>query len=109
MPCSVPVFPVAAIKQIVIVSVLQVKPGLEKPVLDELRALIHKSREEAGCLLFDLYRRAGDSSQIFLHEAWESRDAQEAHATNPHTSRFRVGVNRCLEHPIEAFEVEEIA
>jgi quinol monooxygenase YgiN len=91
------------------VSVIDVKPGHEKLVEIELRALLKRSRREAGCLLFDVYRPRENTCRLFLHEVWESRDAFEAHSTDLHTGHFRAAVSRYLERPIEAFEVQEFA
>jgi quinol monooxygenase YgiN len=95
-------------KHISVVYALYGKPGLEKLLLDELRALIQRSRKEAGCLLFDLYRLTGDHSRFFLHEVWKNHDALEVHSSNFHTTRFRAEAAHYLKRPVEIFEVEEI-
>jgi quinol monooxygenase YgiN len=93
---------------VLLVVSLRVKHGFEVLVSDELSQLVHKSRLETGCLLFDVYRLADNPARLFLHEVWETRDALEAHASNLHTSRFRTAVNSYLERPIERFEVQEV-
>ncbi len=108
MPSSIANQSVLSQEQVILVSVLHAKPGFEKLILEELLKLIHFSRQEAGCLIFDLYRVAGNEARIFLHEVWESRDAFEAHSSNFHTTRFRASVSRHLERPAEVLEIEEI-
>lgn len=95
-------------KQVNVVYALYGKPGLDKLLLDELRPLIQRSRKEAGCLLFDLYRLTSDRSRFFLHEVWKNHDALEVHSSNFHTTRLRAEVAHYLRRPVEIFEVEEI-
>lgn len=84
------------------------KPGFEQMVHDELSALIRKSRLEAGCLHFDLYRLADNRFCFFLHAVWENPDTLEAHSTSRHVSQFRAAVMRYLEIPIAMYELQEI-
>jgi quinol monooxygenase YgiN len=108
MLSSKPASPAIGGKHVIIVLLLHLKPGREALVLEDTRSVRDRSRREAGCLLFDIYRLADDPGQLFLHEVWESRDAMEAHASNFHTSRFRAAINAYLEDPIQTFEVLEI-
>jgi quinol monooxygenase YgiN len=89
-------------------SVLEARQGTEHLLIEELRSLVRASRKEAGCLVFDLYRIAGRPSAFALHEVWEPHQAIEAHASNFHTTRFRMTVERYLASPIEVFELEEL-
>ena len=103
-----PVVPIFPGQHVIVVFLLHLRAGHGEFVLEELRSVLELSRKEAGCLLFDVYRLAGDPAQLFLHEVWESRNALEAHASNLHISRFRAAVNSYLERPIERFEVLEV-
>ena len=90
------------------VSVFEAKQGFEQLLLEELRILVRLSRQEVGCLVFDVYRIAGRSFTFALHEVWETREAMEAHARNFHTTHFRIGAERYLARPIETLELEEL-
>ena len=92
----------------IFVYLLCVKPGFEEMVHDELLTLRHKSRLEAGCLHFDLYRLADNRFYFLLHEVWEGQDALEAHATSRHTTQFRATVMRYLEQPIAVYQLYEV-
>lgn len=94
--------------QAILVYRLCAKPGFEQMVHDELSALIRRSRLEAGCLHYDLYRLADNRFCFFLHAVWESPDALEAHSTSRHVTRFRATVVRYLELPIAAYQFEEV-
>ena len=96
-------------RQAVFVTVFYPKLGFEALLLDQLRAWIKKSRDQAGCRIFDLYRRPGNSAALYLHEVWENWNSFEAHASSFQTSRFRADVLRYLNRPIEVVQVEEIS
>jgi quinol monooxygenase YgiN len=89
-------------------SVLEAGEGCEQLLIEELSRLVRASRQEAGCLLFDVYRVAARSSTFALHEVWSVRAAMEAHARNFHTTRFRITVEKYLAHPMETLELEEL-
>ena len=93
---------------VVRVCFLYAKPGFESLVQDELLSLIQKSRLEAGCIHFDLYKLVENRFYYFMHEVWESRDALETHLTSYHTTWFRTAVAGYLERPIEIYEIQEI-
>ena len=52
---------------------------------DEIQGLLAEqgrlSREEPGCVRFEVYRSQNDTSTFILMEQWESRDAHEIHRT----------------------------
>lgn len=95
-------------RQAIFVSVYYPKAGFEALLLDLIRAWILKSRDQAGCRVFDLYRRPGDSAAIYLHEVWENWNSFEAHASSFNTSRFRADALRYLDRPVEILQFEEI-
>jgi len=71
----------------VIVS-LRAREGQDLLLEAELRALIHPTRKEEGCLQFDLHRGADQPGAYLLHEVWESRDHHAAHYKTPHFLRW---------------------
>jgi quinol monooxygenase YgiN len=92
----------------ILVYLLCVKPGYEEMVHDELLTLRRKSRLEAGCFHFDLYRLEDSRFYFLLHEVWENQDALEAHTTSRHSTQFRATVMRYLEQPIAMYQLQEV-
>lgn len=89
-------------------SLFEAKDGFELILVEELTKLVRRSRLEAGCLLFDLYRISGKHSAFALFEVWEMGEAMEAHLCNLHTTRFKVATEPHLAQPIQVFELEEM-
>jgi quinol monooxygenase YgiN len=89
-------------------SLFEAKDGSGHILAEELTKLVRRSRQEAGCLLFDLYRISGKHSAFALYEVWELREAMEAHLGNFHTTKFKVTIEQYLAAPIKIFELEEM-
>jgi quinol monooxygenase YgiN len=49
-----------------------------------LRELRDRSREEAGCIAYDVGRGVDDPAVFVLHEVWKDQAALEAHYLEPH-------------------------
>jgi quinol monooxygenase YgiN len=101
--CTAPPSPLTAS-----LSLLEAKEGFGQIVAEELTKLVRTSRQEAGCLFFDLYRISGKHSAFALYEVWEQREAMHAHLCNIHTSRCNLAVEPYLAGPIQVFEFEEL-
>jgi quinol monooxygenase YgiN len=91
-----------------VMSVFEAKEGFEQLLGEELQKLMRRSRQEAGCLLFDLFRISGRPSAFAIYEVWELRESMEAHLANRHTTQFKIASQRYLAQPIQVIELEEM-
>lgn len=89
-------------------SLFEAKEGFEHILVEELTKLVRSSRQEAGCLLFDLYRITGKHSAFAVYEVWEFRAALEAHLGNLHTTKYKIAIEQYLKGPAQVFEFEEM-
>ena len=53
-----------------------------------LRALRDRSREEPGCLAYDVGRSIDEPTVFVLSECWADQDALDSHYATPHFRRF---------------------
>ena len=60
------------------------EPACQAEVLAALREIVPATREEAGCLRFEL-NRGCDDDRFYLVEIWTSQAALEAHHEMPYT------------------------
>ncbi|MCJ2032102.1 antibiotic biosynthesis monooxygenase [Methylobacterium sp. J-043] len=63
---------------------ISVKPEAMDGFLAVMRANARASREEAGTVSFDAYRRADCGNELLLMERWANEAAVEAHGQTPH-------------------------
>jgi len=81
-------------------------------VLAELRAKLERvndfaaymdrhaawSRQEPGCLTFEVCQDSQDSSVFWFYEAYTSEQAYQEHRKQPYCTRFNEGVRDMLVH-----------
>ena len=67
---------------------MHAKPAQELFLQAELTALIRPTRNEEGCLLYDLHRSADVPADFLFYEIWASPEAHAAHKQTPHFLRF---------------------
>jgi quinol monooxygenase YgiN len=60
------------------------RAGREEAVASILKALMGASRQEVGCLAFDVYRADEDRRQFTLHEVYADDAALAAHQQSAH-------------------------
>lgn len=67
-----------------VIARFKAKQGKEETALVELSALLDPTREEGGCLQYDLHRSSDDSSVFVFYETWKSRQDLELHLAKPY-------------------------
>jgi quinol monooxygenase YgiN len=73
---------------VALVVMMHAKPGQELLLQAELTALIRPSRNEEGCLLYDLHRSTDVPGDFLFYEIWASREAHAIHKQTPHFLRW---------------------
>jgi len=73
---------------IALVVSMHAKPGQELLLQAELTALVRPTRNEEGCLLYDLHRSSDVPADFLFYEIWSSREAHAAHKETPHFLRW---------------------
>ena len=71
-------------KTITVVATFQAKPGQEAELKKALLTLIAPTRQEAGCLNYDLHISPEDAGKFLFHENWTTKAALDAHLQNDH-------------------------
>lgn len=70
-----------------VVAVIVAKPGSEDIVRGALADLVEPTREEAGCVSYELYSSAASADTFITVEVWNSQADLEAHMQTPHIAR----------------------
>ncbi len=85
------------------------REGEENAVEEALREVLGPSREESGCVSFEVFRSVRDRRLFYIHSRWVDEAAFEKHAELPHTVRFLERVDALLDQPREVTRTERIA
>jgi quinol monooxygenase YgiN len=78
---------------------LHAREGREAGVEEALREVAGASREERGCLSFEMFRSVGDPRLFYIHSRWVHEAAFQKHAELAHTLRFLERVDALLDEP----------
>jgi quinol monooxygenase YgiN len=71
-------------KTVTVVATFQAKPGKEAELKSVLIGLVAPTRQEAGCLNYDLHTLPEDPAKFLFHENWTSKAHLDAHLKNTH-------------------------
>ncbi|WP_435579368.1 putative quinol monooxygenase [Gilvibacter sp.] len=75
-------------KQLTIVAQIIAKPEHRELVKSELQKLIPITRQEQGCINYDLHQDIGDPNLFLFYENWESRELWQDHMNNSHLAEY---------------------
>jgi quinol monooxygenase YgiN len=67
-----------------VVAVIIAKPGSEDVVRDAMLSLVGPTREEAGCLAYDLSESASAAGTFVTVEEWNAPSDLDLHMQSPH-------------------------
>jgi quinol monooxygenase YgiN len=84
---------------ITVVARLKAGPGKEGTLRQELLALIPPTRQEPGCLNYDLHQAADDPACFLFHENWTSKQHLDDHLARPHLQAFLAKAGALLAEP----------
>ncbi|MCL1126137.1 putative quinol monooxygenase [Shewanella surugensis] len=91
--------------KLTIVARIQAKQDKIDLVKSELLKLIEPTRQEKGCLQYDLHQDNTDPSVFMFHESWESRELWQTHMGNTHLQAYMAATDGA----VESFILNEMA
>ena len=90
--------------QITIVAHIRAKADQVALVQSELEKMVASTRQEPGCLQYDLHRDNQDPAHFVMLEAWASPEQLQAHAAGQPMQDFQAAVKGA----IESFTVNDL-
>jgi quinol monooxygenase YgiN len=69
-----------------VVARIVARPGSVEVVRDGLTQLLEPTREEAGCILYELMQNEADPTDFTFYEEWTNSGALDAHARSAHVA-----------------------
>ena len=87
-------------KTVTVVATFQARPGKETELKKSLISLVAPTRQEAGCLNYDLHVSPEDPAKFLFHENWTSKAHLDAHLKNTHIQMLLPRLNElCVGMP----------
>lgn len=86
-------------KSLTVVATMKARPGMETALRRELLALIPTTRQEPGCLNYDLHQAVDHPASFLFHENWTSKQHLDDHLARPHLQAFLGKAGELLAEP----------
>jgi quinol monooxygenase YgiN len=86
-------------KTLTVVAILKAKPGQETALRQELLVLIPTTRQEPGCINYDLHQAVEHPGHFLFHENWTSKKDLDDHLARPHLTAFLAKAGELLVEP----------
>ena len=90
-------------KPIIMTVTFQARPGKEAELRQALTDVLTPTRQEAGCLFYDLHVAADDPSKFLFHESWSSPAHHAAHDLTPHIQSLRSVIKELSLPPVKGW------
>jgi len=71
-------------KNVTVVATFEARPGRAEELKEVLLALVAPTRQETGCLNYDLHVSPDNPARFLFHENWASRTLLDEHLQSPH-------------------------
>jgi quinol monooxygenase YgiN len=75
-------------KTITVVAKFHAKPGKENELRAALIGLLAPTRQEPGCISYDMHVATEDPGQFLFYENWTGKEALDAHMHTPHIQKL---------------------
>ena len=76
-------------QMLTVVAEMQAKPGKEDDLRRAVLALVEPTRQEDGCVQYDLHVHSTDPARFVFYENWTSQEHLNRHAASAHLQHFR--------------------
>lgn len=73
---------------LVVVAEGKAKPGKEEELRSRMRGLIAPTRQETGCVQYDLHESIEEPGRFVFFERWTTKAALDQHLQTPHLTDF---------------------
>ena len=87
-------------ERVFLIAWLKPKPGREDEMAELLSGMCAPSRNEEGCIFYNLYRATDEAGAFHFIECWKSQAALDAHREEPHYKNFREKLPDLLAEPV---------
>ena len=77
--------------QVSVVVEEKIKEGQLGEFTEYMREMIRLTKEEEGCIAYDLYEAIDGSFDVVMVEVWESKEALDAHMEAEHFKKYIPG------------------
>lgn len=92
----------------IVMARIKAKPDTIKQVSLGLQCLLAPTRQEAGCIQYDLHQSSEDPTLFYFYEKWKDDEALFKHLKTPHVLTMIRETSNLLAEPPEIQRVESL-
>ena len=96
-------------QQVTIIATLHARPGMEQALEARMRTMIAATRQEPGCIRYDLQRSELDSASYVMIEYWADAQALQLHFDSPHMAALSQDLPELLDRPVHIERLTPVA
>lgn len=74
---------------VIVIANITVQEGAQEDILPAFARLIKATRNEAGCIRYDLHQYNFDATKFCFYEIWETKGNLDDHSVSPHVKAFQ--------------------
>ena len=94
---------------IYVIATLSIKPGTVAQLFGLAQPCIDATRNEPGCISYDLNQSLSDENRLVFVESWKSREDLNQHFKQPHMITWRQqGAQFIVDRKIEIIDVASV-
>lgn len=86
---------------IIVTARMNIKTGQKELFIKETEDLVRATRQEKGCLSYDLFSHTTDEDVLLMLELWENMDSLNSHVKTEHFKKFKQSTKHLLEKEME--------
>lgn len=94
--------------KIYLTAIIKSKPEFNAQVLSVLQNMVAHSRNETGCIQYDLHKDKTDENTFVFYEIWENENILALHNEKPYIKAFIDIVSTQLQQPPLIIKMERI-
>lgn len=87
--------------QVTVIATLHARAGQEAALDARMRTMIAATREEAGCIRYDMHRADDDPASFVMVEYWRSAEDLQLHFDSPHMAALGRDLPELLDQPVQ--------
>lgn len=87
-------------QQVTIIATLYARAGQEDALAARMHAMARATREEAGCMLYELQRSIDDPFEFIMVEYWRDAEAVALHDASAHMAALVADLPALVQRPV---------
>jgi quinol monooxygenase YgiN len=84
-----------------VTATITIKPGTEDQLVAALTHVAKLTRQEEGCVEYNLHKSADDPHRFIMIETWKSPEALEAHLKTEYVQALFAAAEQIVAEPVQ--------